>query len=48
MAALQSLIVRLRDLQAKGLRKQSAWVLFRAYVNGASNHVLRACLAGPE
>ena len=47
-AALAGLTERLRDLQGKGLRKQSAWVLFRTYVNGASNHVLRACWASSE
>ena len=46
--ALDGLVDRLQGLQAKGLRKQSAWVLFRTYVNGASNHVLRACLVGSE
>ena len=47
-AALAGLAQRLRGLEAKGLRKQSVWVLFRTYVNGASNHVLRACWASQE
>ena len=36
------MVAKLQGLEAKGLRKQSAWVLFRTYVNGASNHVIRA------
>jgi hypothetical protein len=47
-AALDGLSEKLAGLQAKGLRKQSVWVLFRTYVNGASNHVLRACLASSD
>ena len=38
----------LLHLQAKGLRTQSVWVLFRTYVNGASNHVLRGCWTEAE
>ena len=27
---------------------QSVWVLFRTYVNGASNHILRGCWTSAE
>ena len=43
--ALLSFLQCIRDLQASGLRKQTAWTLFRTYVGGANNHVLRGCWA---
>ncbi len=46
--ALDSFARRLRSLRGRGLRAQSAWVLFRTYVNGANNHVLRSCWTGEE
>ena len=47
-AALEAFTDKLRTLRAKGLRVQTAWALFRTYVNGASNHILRGCWAGAE
>ena len=35
-------------MRAKKLRVQIVWVLFRTYVSGASNHILRGCLVGIE
>jgi hypothetical protein len=47
-AALEGFTGRLRALQARGLRMQSVWVLFRTYVNGASNDILRGCWTSAE
>ena len=44
-SALAGFLDRMQALQSAGLRTQTAWTLFRTYVSGANNHVLRGCWA---